>query len=111
MGPIEYAATHASIANLGNSNWTVAGDNYCHGHGFAAEVCKYGGWGHDRSAWAYQCGKAPASSKTIDRSLSRFIFGGLVSDWPGHQRMCSRLELCENSNPRAASSSPRHHHD
>ena len=79
LGPIEYGATHPSIANLGSSNWTIAGDNYCFGNGFVGEVCLQDGYGNVGSAWEYACGRAAAEVETIERSIGRFIFGGLVS--------------------------------
>jgi RNA recognition motif-containing protein len=79
---IEYAATHASIANLGGPDWTpdagAGGGGGCSGNGFAAVVCEEGGWARPTpSAWDYACGRAPANVTSSPRSLSRYIFGGL----------------------------------
>jgi hypothetical protein len=57
--PITFAAARTSIANLGSSQWTPAGDRYCNGNGFAARVCVPGGWGANDTAWAYTCGTEP----------------------------------------------------
>lgn len=68
---IEYAATHASIANLGSTKWQAGGDSYCNGNGFAARVCKAGGWGEPGTTLEYECGKAPAGTAAAPEAKYR----------------------------------------
>ena len=86
LGPIEFAATHLSIANLGNSSYSTGGTySACNANGFASTVCSPNGWmlgatastSAVNTAWNYPCGTAPSSLDGSNYVVAGFIFGGL----------------------------------
>ena len=74
MPPVEYAATYASIANLGSATWTPGSDNACSGHGFAALACNRGGW--DEPLADFECGSGNVSAVGFQNAgRLQFLFG------------------------------------
>ena len=106
LPPVEYAATHTSIANLGSASWTPGSDERaCSGRGFAALTCSRGGWGDPLAD--FQCGSGNVSvSAAASGSAGRlqFLFGTVI-DCPVEQQrtVCACFpgysgERCESGN-------------